>query len=350
MAHRAFLWPLAIAGLLTVTLLSAFTANAATAPTDEPASSAPSFPTFVNLPADQAAHPGAQNEWWYVVGHLDAGGHRFGYEVQVISTTNVGGSATPPEAEIAITDQTTGRYYTKTAAFTTAQTSFSATSLSETEPAASLRGPMHDMRLTATMPTGSIDLTLDARGPALYPDGGGLMPFLGGSSYYYSLTHIATSGTITEEGRRYAVTGQSWLDHQWGDWNWGTALKWTWMGIQLSNGDSLNLWDIFSSGTEHAYATVLCPDGTEKIVAVDPLKPTTSGLVTSPSTGQQYGSRWGVRIPALAATLQVSASPRLQEIQDDGGIYEGDSAITGSFEGSPVTGQAYVEQLGDWQP
>ena len=47
------------------------------------ATTAPAFPTFVHLPADQAAHPEARQEWWYVVGHVDAPGHRFGYEVTI---------------------------------------------------------------------------------------------------------------------------------------------------------------------------------------------------------------------------------------------------------------------------
>src|SRR5262249_15765567 len=47
------------------------------------ATTAPAFPAFVHLPDDQAAQPRAADEWWYVVGHLNAHGHRFGYEVQI---------------------------------------------------------------------------------------------------------------------------------------------------------------------------------------------------------------------------------------------------------------------------
>jgi predicted secreted hydrolase len=349
---RTMVSALAAASVGAAALLGAPAASAgtATASTGTAAAGAPSFPTFVHLPADQAAHPGTQNEWWYVVGHLTAGGHRFGYEVQIIVTTNAVGAATPPETEVAITDQTTGQYFTNTSVYTPAQTSFSSTSLDAVEPTATLTGPMNAMHLTATMPSGSINLTLDALGPALYSDGTGLMPFLGGSSYYYSLPDVASAGTIVENGQTYRVAGQSWLDHQWGDWDWGTALKWTWMSLQLADGDSLNLWDIFSSGTENSYATVLHPDGSEQIVAVDPLAPGTSGFVTSPTTGQRYGSCWQVDIPSLGAHLKVVASPRLQEIQDLGGIFEGDSDVTGSYQGSPIVGKAYVEQLGDWQP
>jgi hypothetical protein len=48
------------------------------------ATTASAFPTFVHLPADQAAHPNAAQEWWYVVGHLNAHGHRFAARMNLI--------------------------------------------------------------------------------------------------------------------------------------------------------------------------------------------------------------------------------------------------------------------------
>lgn len=303
---------------------------------------APAFPTFVHLPADQAAHPNVPQEWWYVVGHLNAHGHRFGYEVQI-----VGGQA--PQTLISITDKTTGAYYTQSKSYSPDQTSFSTTALDVRAPTATLSGPMNTMHLHATLPVGEINLTLSAQGPALYNNGTGLMPFLGGTSYYYSLPSLASQGTLTENNHTYPVTGDSWLDRQWGTWDWNTAQKWTWMALQLSNGDRVNLWDIFAQGSEAHYATVLHPDGTHEIVTVDPLADGTSGFWTSPTTGKRYGTRWTVNIPALDASLNVVTQPQGQEIQGDGGIFEGASSVTGKYRGKSVTGQAYVEQLGNWR-
>jgi hypothetical protein len=60
-----------------------------------------------------------------------------------------------------------------------------------------------------------------------------------------------------------------------------------------------------------------------------------------------------VNIPALDASLTVVAQPQGQEIQANGGIFEGifegASSVTGRYRGKPVTGQAYVEQLGNWR-
>jgi predicted secreted hydrolase len=134
------------------------------------------FPTFVHLPADQAAHPNAAQEWWYVVGHLNAHGHRFGYEVTI-------GAGEAPQSFIAITDKTTGEYYTQSQRYSPDQASFSTTALDARVPSATLSGPMDAMHLHATLPAGQIDLTLSARGPALYNNGTGLIPFLGGTSY-----------------------------------------------------------------------------------------------------------------------------------------------------------------------
>jgi predicted secreted hydrolase len=135
---------------------------------------------------------------------------------------------------------------------------------------------MDAMRLHATLPVGDVDLTLAAQGPVMYNNGTGLMPFFGGTSYYYSLPSLASQGTVTENNHTYPVTGESWLDRQWGSWDWSAVQKWTWMALQLSNGDRVNLRDSFDQSGESHYPTVLHPNGTEEIVAVNPLAEGTS--------------------------------------------------------------------------
>jgi predicted secreted hydrolase len=339
---------LAFGAVLASAAASAIPATAKTGPdpanTSKPAAAttAPAFPTFVHLPADQAAHPNVPWEWWYMVGHVNTHGHRFGYEVQI-----VGGVA--PQTNIAITDKTADAYYTESLSYSPDQVSFSTTALDARTPKATLSGPMDAMQLHATLPVGEIDLTLSAQGPVLYNNGTGLMPFLGGTSYYYSLPSLTSQGTLKVNNRTYPVTGESWLDRQWGSWDWSTVQRWTWMALQLSDGDQVNLWDMFTQGSEFHYATVLRPDGTHELVAVNPLADTTSEFWTSPTTGKRYGIRWTVNIPALDASLTVVARPQGQEIQANGGIYEGAASVTGRYRGKPVTGQAYVEQLGNWR-
>ncbi|MEV0144194.1 MULTISPECIES: lipocalin-like domain-containing protein [unclassified Nonomuraea] len=339
---------LVLGAVLTVAASPSVSAAAETGPgpagrgAPPAATAAPAFPTFVRLPADQAAHPEARQEWWYLVGHVNARGHRFGYQVTI-------GGAGKPQVMIAISDKTTGAFHTESKSYPLDQTSFSTTELDIRTPTATLSGPMEAMRLRATLPVGELDLTLRPQGPVLYNNGTGLIPFLGGTSYYYSLPSLATQGTLKVDDRAYPVTGESWLDRQWGTWDWSTMQKWTWMAVQLSNGDRVNLWDLFAEGSEFPYATVLRRDGTHEVVAVKPLADTASGFWTSPTSGQRYGTRWIVNIPALDTSLTVTAKPGHELQSAFGGLYEGAATVTGRYRGKPITGQAFVEQNGNWR-
>jgi predicted secreted hydrolase len=306
----------------------------------------PEFPAFVQLPRDQAAHPGVGVEWWYTVGHIASGRHEYGYEVQLVA----GGMA-----QIGFTDITAGKYASQQHIYAADRVSVSSTALDVRMPAASLSGPLSGMHLTADLPhgMGTLDLTLKAAGPTLYANGTGLFPFLGGTSYYYSVPKVKTSGTLTLHGRSAPVTGTSWLDRQWGNWDWSKLHKWTWMAVQLNNGQVLNLWDLFDTAGETHWATVLSPDGSERVVSVNPLASHATHFKTSPVTGQRYAGKWIVRIRSLEANLTVTAKPVLQEINNGPsftpGIDEAASSVRGTYLGRPVAGQAYVEQFGIWK-
>lgn len=62
-------------------------------------------------------------------------------------------------------------------------------------------------------------------------------------SYYYSQPQLATRGHVELDGRRHAVQGRSWLDHEWSDSLLGReAVGWDWLGINLLDGASLTLF------------------------------------------------------------------------------------------------------------
>ncbi|MER5789967.1 lipocalin-like domain-containing protein [Streptomyces sp. NPDC001980] len=353
--RRAMAIAVALAGVATAGSVGmSAAANAANSPARTMSQEAsrpgpgddPGFPTFVHMPADQAAHPNAKQEWWYTVGHIQAGGHKYGYEVQ-LSRKGI--------TQISITDEASGAYTSEQQVFKPDQFSTSAGKLDVRMPNASLSGPLDAMHLEAELPRhqGTLDLTLKAVGPTLYNNGTGLFPFLDDTSYYYSLPNLRTTGTLTLDGSARHVTGTSWLDRQWGNWNWDTLHKWTWMAVRLDNGQVLNLWDMFDNNGEKHWATVLSPDGTHRVVSVNPLAPQATHFETSPTTGQRYAGKWTVTIPGLNTELVVTARPVLQEIQANQpftpGINEADSSVRGTYQGQPVTGDAYVEQFGLWK-
>ena len=87
-----------------------------------------------------------------------------------------------------------------------------------------MTGRRGSIRTRCTVSTAStrefaIDLRLDeGRRAVLHGDRGysrkGTAP--GNASFYYSLTRMPTRGTVTLDGRTIEVTGQSWMDHEFG--------------------------------------------------------------------------------------------------------------------------------------
>src|SRR5258708_26200517 len=89
-------------------------------------------PTFVHVPADQAAHPSAAQDWWYAVGHLLSDGHEYGYQVQLVASGI---------SQLSITDVTAGKYYTQSVTYQARQFSGSPAGLDGRMPAATPSGP-----------------------------------------------------------------------------------------------------------------------------------------------------------------------------------------------------------------
>nr|WP_281179816.1 lipocalin family protein [Actinoplanes subtropicus] len=117
--------------------------------------------------------------------------------------------------------------------------------------------------------------------------------------------------------------------------------SWTWMDLNLSNGDKVSLWDQRGK-TRNAFATILSPDGTHTVTTVttayDP-----SSLWTSPVSGNRYATRWTVTIPARHATLTVTVTADNQELLAPFPRYEGSAKVTGTYGGHHVTGYTYAE-------
>ena len=182
----------------------------------------------------------------------------------------------------------------------------------------------------------------------MYVGGRGYLPFGNGYTYYYSLTDLATTGSIHLAGKRYRVTGISWLDHQWGNWAWQAVRGWTWMALQLDNGVQMSVFDFRSAGRRLKGASVLLADGRLRTIRNASISPTDTWR--SGRTRAVYPSGWIVRIPSLRATFRLQPTVRNQELvlraQLRGSYWEGSSRIRGSFMGRSVSGRGYTELTG----
>lgn len=341
---HGLLWILVLPGLLAACGVQQATVHRSVA-----ASSA----SRIHLPADQAAHAGAHNEWWYLVGHLRSGSRTFGYETTIFKFKNIHlpGVSTPVSVyrtDVAITDERGRRFHDQVTYHFPADAHLSTSTLDVRVGKDSISGASPQaMRLLSGMPAGSLSLSLASRRPAMDVGGNGYIGFGNDVTYYYSLTDIATHGFLTLNGKRFRVSGVSWMDHQWGNWSWSTIRGWTWMALQLNNGTQLSLFDV-RGGKRVRLASILPPSG--KVATVHGITITATGRWHSPHTRATYPSGWIVHIPAERATLRVTPAVVDQELavpnQAGGSYWEGSGRISGTWQGKHVSGLSYTELTG----
>ena len=67
----------------------------------------------------------------------------------------------------------------------------------------------------------------------------------GNASHYYSLTRMPTRGTLVVDGERFEVTGDSWMDHEFGtSFLEPEQQGWDWLSIQLDDSRELMLYQL----------------------------------------------------------------------------------------------------------
>lgn len=65
------------------------------------------------------------------------------------------------------------------------------------------------------------------------------------SSYYITLPHMKSQGTIRVDGKTFPVNGSFWMDHEWSSTVLApNAQGWDWVGLLGSNGESLMAFQI----------------------------------------------------------------------------------------------------------
>ncbi len=336
----------------------------ATAPASTPG---PVPGTVVRFPEDEAPHP-VLTEWWYYTGHVQtADGARYGIEFVIFQ----GSRADFPigyASHFAVIDGQAHSFTYDEASSSAQAVPFGGTAGFDLRVNDwTIRGLGGTDHLQARMISGAyaIDLTAtDAKGPVL--QGGGQFSYgPGGSSYYYSRTRMQPSGTITVGATTKPIVGGTlWFDHQWGNFL-PTNGGWDWFSTQLDDRSEMMIYNLRDpSGkilqTFGEYVPP-CPRDcllTKPVPSIelsqDQFSITPLGTWTSPTTTITYPSAWRVAIkakgdvPAMDLTYTpVIPNAELDTRKSTSVIYwEGDSTITGTKAGAPITGSGYVELTG----
>lgn len=187
--------------------------------------------------------------------------------------------------------------------------------------------------------------------PVGYPvlnGGTGKFEMLGLDIFQYSMPTLATKGVLTVKGKTYEIDGSTWFDRQWENLK-SPNLTWGWMDLNLLNGVYISLWYPVKNGVEKPFATILSPDGTQKVVSVGPVISTASNFWKSNVCRNDYPTKWTITIPECNAKLEIVTEMKAQELQFQFikplNHYEAASKVTGIYMNEPVTGACFVELL-----
>ena len=332
-----------------------------------------------DFPQDHGPHPGFRNEWWYLTGNLDSEeGRPFGYELTIFRFSLVPGleKSFPSEesawrtgqvfiAHLAVTDVEEGQFLVKqryargALGLAGAQAdpfrvwvedwSIATSPANQTTQS---NGTEVNWSLSVAVDEIALDLNLKSVKPAVLNGVDGLSrksEGKGNASYYYSITRLASEGSLRIGDQQFSVSGQSWLDREWSS----SALSpdqagWDWFALQLSDGSDLMFYnlrlndgsqDVHSAGTWTDAAGVAQHLHREDVIMV------VTNQWRNPM-GDSYPAGWTITIESLGLDIVVTPLMPDQELVTTVRYWEGAVGITGTRNGVSINGRGYVELTG----
>jgi predicted secreted hydrolase len=318
-----------------------------------------------SFPKDHGRHDGFKLEWWYFTGNLqDDSGRKFGYQLTFFRTAFSPQSPLRQSpwamtdiyfAHAAISDIKTQTFCYKDrlerARPGLAYSSDQTMDVALLDWSAKLQN--NAIQLKATESNFAIDLTCaDGRGPIFQGPGGvntkGHQP--GQASYYYSITRLKTTGTLTLAGKPYRLTGLTWMDHEFSsDAMSKNQVGWDWMGLQLTDGSDLMLYRMrdAAGNSDYLSGTRITPDAQPHYLSAADLTLSGDSPWHSPASQANYPQRWTVTLkgqPPLTITSEMPAQELITTNSTKVTYFEGAAAVTNT--GGHPAGEGYLEMTG----
>jgi predicted secreted hydrolase len=329
-------------------LLALSTAGAAALPATPVAGDAPRPILF---PRDDGPHD-STIEWWYFTGHLaTSDGARYGFQYVVFRART--GSLEGYVAHFALTDHRRRAFQYDQRILGSEGIAGGAATLDLDLDGWTMHGGDGRFDLAAGMSGYAIDLDVATTKPAALHDGDGYIDYGNGTaSWYYSWTRMDVSGTLALGEERQPVTGEAWMDHQWGNFETYQDGGWDWFAVQLADGTDVMLYVVRDPAGRPAIVdgSIVAADGDLSVLGTGDFTVSATGQWTSPATGATYPSGWAIAIPAHELTMTVEPVLTDQELdtrRTTGVIYwEGEAIVDAMRGGRPVAGLGYVELTG----
>lgn len=328
------------------------------------------------FPRDHGDHREFQTEWWYFTGHLKSSqGRMFGFQWTVFRTSLIHpqelspNSASPWRGQslyaghVAVSDLANGKFYH--------QESFSRESLgmagSKAEhfevwlPGVAGRTQGGHWILQAQKPPIGMDLKLQIPTKPVFHGSNGFSPKAPGvdhASHYYSLPKIPLEGTLQLLGKNYRVTGQAWMDQEFGSNQLSeTQTGWDWFGLPLGEAGALMVYQLRDRrGPEHDYlsGTYVSPAGEVIPLSKSEIRLSSANPQPGQASGALYPNDWVIHIPDQGIKLQVKAAFPSQELATPGSTqvqyWEGSVQVTGNIKEQKVQSKGYLEMTGYAKP
>lgn len=320
------------------------------------------------FPRDHASHPEFKLEWWYYTGNVQtADGRRFGYQVTFFRVGLDPEPANPSRwavrdlfmTHLAVSDPV-GRRYRFDERLTRGGPGLAGAAADRyhvwnEDWSARLDDQGRHVIRVQDRSTG-VELVLDEGKPPAINGANGISQkgaLEGNASHYYSMTRMPTRGTITVDGERFEVTGESWMDHEFGtSFLEKEQQGWDWLSMQLSDGRELMLYQLRrgdGSRDPRSSGTLVDRRGRTTHLTADDFTLTAPGATFRAPSGALYPIRWAITIPKEQITLDVTTPLENQELSTEGAgvsYWEGLIDVKGTSAGAAITGRGYLEMTG----
>ena len=340
-------------------------ASLLTAPSSEGFSRATKVRQF-QFPQDHAAHADYRNEWWYLTGNLVDElnpAQTFGFQVTffriALSTDPIKRDSAWHTnqlwmAHAAITDISAKQHYADER-FSRGNPGMAGVALSPFQVWLDdwqLKSANNNFPWALTVNTKkfAFDLAITPQKNIILNGDKGLSKKSntpGNASYYYSITRLATAGTVSINNKTYQVNGLSWLDREWSTSSLDKdQTGWDWFSLQLQSGEDLMFYQLrTNTGSVHpnSQGTWIDKNSKTQIIKNNDIKLTPLDWWQS-DKGERYPVRWRLEYISKQKDWIIQALVENQKMELLVSYWEG--AIVVLDKSGKKIGQGYLEMTG----
>lgn len=316
----------------------------------------------LSFPRDFGSHPGFRTEWWYVTGWLTtADGEPLGFQITFFRAQpdiDAGNPSafTPRQlliAHCALSDPKLGRLWQNQRI---ERAGLGLAGASDTDMKAwiddwTLERTAHGYVANIAAEDFSFKLALAVTQPVMANGAAGFSrkgPEASAASYYYSLPHLAVTGSVSRRGVATDVTGEAWFDHEWSsEYLDPQAGGWDWIGINLVDGSALMAFRIrgLDGSARWAGGTLRSADGAVAVLGESDVHFEPQRQWTSTRTGVTYPVEWRLRAGAREFALKPLFDDQENDTRLSTGAIYWEGAVR-AYERGTLAGHGYLELTG----